>query len=304
MDKELKSKSLFQRLDEAVPGLSKAQRRIALYIKAHYEAAAVETAARMARACQVSESTVVRFADQLGYDGYPELQAALAEELKSSLSLPERMNLMNQLDDHKRADFLGYVYEHDIRLLRQAKQERDNEAFESAVEALLKSERVYIVGVRSAAPLCQFLAYYLSLFLPDVRRVAPGASSEMLESLLPIGEKDVLLAISFPRYSDRTMRAMAFARDKGAKVLGVSDRKSSPIAAFCDTLLTVPCDMLALADSIVPAFSLVTALIAAAADRSGDRIRRHLHLLEEARESYDKKDSKEFHNRWETEYES
>lgn len=304
METQADSGSVFTRLETAEPYFSKAQRRLAAYIREHYETAAVETAARMAKACQVSESTVVRFAIQLGYDGYPEFQAALVEDLKQSLSLPERVNLMNYLDPAKKADFLGYVYEHDIALLRRAKKDRDMDAFEACVEALLKSGRIFIVGVRSAAPLGQFLAYYLSLFLPDVRQVYPGASSEMVERLLPIGENDMLLGISFPRYSSRTLRAMAFARSRGATVIGLTDRPSSPLASYCDTLLTVPCDMLALADSIIPAFSLVTALIAAAADRSADRIQEHLDLLEQARDSYDKADKLSEHQAWEAEYES
>lgn len=296
--------SLSERLEKMAPAMSKAQRRIAQYIKEHYEAASGDTAARVGRACQVSESTVVRFAIQLGYAGYPEFQAALREDLKRSLTLPERMNLMSFMDPAKKADFLGYVYEHDIQLLRRAKRERDGDAFEATVQALLSSERIFIAGVRSAAPLGQFLAYYLSLFLPDVRQVFPGASSEMVERLLPITAKDMLLGISFPRYSSRTVRCMAFAQSRGAKVIGLTDRRNSPLAEYSEILLTVPCDMLALADSIIPAFSLVTALIAAAADRAGERIAERVNLLEQARASYDKKDLSAKALRWEAEYES
>ena len=296
--------SVRERLKEAAPGFSKAQRRIAEYIEEHYEAAAKQTAARVGRACHVSESTVVRFAHQLGYAGYPEFQAALLEDLKQSLSLEERMNMMHYIAPEQKADFLSYVYEHDIRLLRQAKKERDPAAFEAAVDALLRSERVFIAGVRSAAPLCQFLAYYLSFFLSDVRRIRPGASGEMVENLLPISENDLLFAISFPRYSQRTVRSMAFARSRGAKVIALTDRPTSPLAEYSDVLLTVPCDMLSLADSVVPAFSLVTALVAAAAERSADKGREHVILLEQARQSYDEKNLRNKSYQWEAEYES
>lgn len=301
LDKNL---SVTARMEQFYASMSKAQRRIASYVKEHYDTAAHATAARLGKACQVSESTVVRFAIQLGYEGYPEFQAALREELKESLSLPERMQMMRYLDPAEKADFLAYVYEHDIQLLRRAKQQRDGEAFEKTVNALLAARRVFIVGVRSAAPLGQFLSYYLSLFLSDVRQVMPGASAEMLEKVLPIDEKDVLFGISFPRYSARTLRVMDFACSRGAKVIGLTDRPGSPLAEYSEILLTVPCDMLALADSIVPAFSLVTALIAAAAERSKEQIAEHMRLLEQAKASYDKKDAEAEYYLWEGEYES
>ena len=302
--KNSEEQGLFDRLTRHESMFSKGQKRIAQYVKEHYELVASETAARVGQACQVSESTVVRFAILLGYDGYPEFQSALLEELKQSLSIPQRMNVFAKLGAEEKSDFLAYVYDHDIQMLRKARKDRDPQAFHACVDALLSAKRIFIVGVRSSAPLAQFLAYYLSLFLPDVRAILPGASSEMVERLLPMDMDDVLLGISFPRYSARTVRAMAFAQSRGAAVVGITDQNNSPLAAYCDTLLTVPCDMLALADSLTPAFSLITALIAGAAERVPDKVAASLNFLESASESFNQRVQEPERSQWEAEYES
>lgn len=293
-----------QRFALLAPQFSKGQMRIAEYMQKNFVDVAYETAARVAAATGVSESTVVRFAIFLGYDGYPEFQSALIEELKETLSLPDRMNILAKLTPNQRSDFQSYVFEHDIELLRLANKNRDIEAFDQFIDSILLSKRVYITGVRSSAPLAGFLAYYLGFFLNDVRVILPGASSEMLEKILTINEEDCLIGISFPRYSERTLRTMAFAKDRKAIVCGITDRPTSPLAEYCTTLLTVPCDMMAIADSLTPAFSLITAIIAAASEKSGNRVEKSLDILTLAKNRFEQQDHKEVFGSWEAEYES
>ena len=259
---------LLVRLNKNYKTLSKGQKQLAAYITENYDRAAFITASKMGRIVGVSESTVVRFAYALGYDGYPELQKSLQELIRNKLTSVQRIQLTGDLQPN---DVLRSVLKSDVSNIRATIDSIDNASFNAAINALLEAKKVYIVGLMSAAPLAQFLAYYLGFVMDNVVMVS-GAMGNIYEDLFRISSEDVCIGISFPRYSNRTIDALDFARGKGATIIAITDSVSSPIAEKAEHALIARSDMAGFADSLVAPLSVVNALLAALSMRYKDSV--------------------------------
>ncbi|MDD2374062.1 MAG: MurR/RpiR family transcriptional regulator [Eubacteriales bacterium] len=279
------SNSLMNRISQQMSSMSKGQKSIASFILNHYEQAAYLTAARIGEEAGVSESTVVRFAMELGFEGYPHFQKELQEELKVRLTSAQRMKASFKLAG--REDILGAVLQSDIEKLRRTSDKLDREQFNQAVDAILSARRIYILGVRSAAPLASFLGFYFNLIFDNIRLVHTTSVSEMFEQILPVGKGDVVVAISFPRYSKRTIKAMTYARSTGATVVAITDKAESPVSENSDISLLAPSDMMSFVDSLVAPLSVINALIAAIGFKRQEHVIETLEKLEHIWDEYD-----------------
>lgn len=244
---------------------SKGQKRIAEYILKEYDKAAFQTAGVLGKTVQVSESTVVRFAAILGYDGYPEMQKALQEMVLNRLTSVQRIEVGESRIAE--GDVLTSVLQADTDRIRTTLDEIDRSAFEGAVEALLSCRRIYILGVRSSSALAYFLSYYFHYMFDDVRLLTSASDSEMLEQIVRISPSDVLIGISFPRYSSATVRAMEYGRKAGATTIALTDCVSSPLARSADYPLCAKSGMVSLVDSMVAPMSVINALVVCVAKR-------------------------------------
>lgn len=267
---------LLVRLNKNYKTLSKGQKQLAAYITENYDRAAFITASKMGRIVGVSESTVVRFAYALGYDGYPELQKSLQELIRNKLTSVQRIQLTGDLQPN---DVLRSVLKSDVSNIRATIDLIDNASFNAAINALLEAKKVYIVGLMSAAPLAQFLAYYLGFVMDNVVMVS-GAMGNIYEDLFRISSEDVCIGISFPRYSNRTIDALDFARGKGATIIAITDSVSSPIAEKAEHALIARSDMAGFADSLVAPLSLINAIIVACSLRRREQVSNTLSQLE------------------------
>jgi len=252
-------KDLAKRIRQALPTMSKSHKRIAEFICTNYDKAAYMTAAQMMEAVNISESTVVRFAYGLGFDGYPQLQKALQETVRNKLTMLQRMEMTSELAP---AEVLRTVFKADISNLRSTLEELDPACFEQVVGEVCSARRVYIMGARSSAPLAQFMGYYLNFVLSNVTVVTSGVN-DLLEQLMHIGTGDVLVAVSFPRYSKRAVEAVRYAKERGAVIVAITDGAASPLAEFSSYLLPAHSSLATFVDSLVAAFSIANALIAA-----------------------------------------
>lgn len=244
---------------------SKGQRRIAAYILESYDKAAFQTARDLGNNVQVSESTVVRFATQLGYDGYPEMQKALQGMVLNRLTSVQRMELGTKR--LRQEDVLNSVLQADMERIRTTGEKIDRDAFAGAVEALLNAHTIYILGVRSSSALSSFLCYYLRYMFEDVRLITAASASEVFEQIARISPRDALVGISFPRYSSVAVQAMKYGHNAGAKTVALTDCAASPLAAHADFLLEAKSDMVSLVDSLIAPMSVINALIVAVAER-------------------------------------
>ncbi|WP_031474384.1 MurR/RpiR family transcriptional regulator [Agathobaculum desmolans] len=276
---------LINKIQSELPGFSKGQKQIARYILEHYDKAAFMTASRLGTTVGVSESTVVRFATELGYDGYPHLQRALQEMIRNKLTSVQRMEVSS--DRMGGRDVLQTVLHADMDMIRQTLDELDRDAFQGAVDALIGAKRIYILGVRSSSALSNFLGFYFNLLFENVRLVHTNSVSEIFEQMLRIGPGDVVFGVSFPRYSKRTLSAMQYARDRGARVIALTDSRLSPLARVADHLLLARSDMASFVDSLVAPLSVVNALIAAVGMSRRDEIEQTFNKLERIWEEYD-----------------
>ena len=267
---------LLVRLNKNYKTLSKGQKQLAAYITENYDRAAFITASKMGRIVGVSESTVVRFAYALGYDGSPELQKSLQELIRNKLTSVQRIQLTGDLQPN---DVLRSVLKSDVSNIRATIDSIDNASFNAAINALLEAKKVYIVGLMSAAPLAQFLAYYLGFVMDNVVMVS-GAMGNIYEDLFRISSEDVCIGISFPRYSNRTIDALDFARGKGATIIAITDSVSSPIAEKAEHALIARSDMAGFADSLVAPLSLINAIIVACSLRRREQVSNTLSQLE------------------------
>jgi len=267
------------------PTFSKGQRRIADYITKNYDKAAFMTAGRLGEAAGVSESTVVRFAADLGYDGYPSMRKALQELIKNRLTTVQRIEVARGMIS--KGDILENVLTSDIEKIRYTLDDIDHAAFEKAVDAIVGAKSIYVIGLRSSSALAGFLGFYLNLLFPDVRIVNQSAASEIYEQVLHISKGDTCIAISFPRYSRRTIMATQFAKDKGASVIGITDTESSLVAHIADIKLYARSEMLSFLDSLVAPLSLINALVVAAADRADYDLESNFEKLEKIWAEYD-----------------
>ena len=261
------AKSILHTIEGNLGDFSKGQKRIAGYILENYDKAAFMTASKLGKLVGVSESTVVRFATVLGYDGYPSMQRALQEMIRSRLTSPQRIQQAGELLDQD--DMLGAVLDTDIENLREMEAHADRDAFNDAVERIQKARNIYILGVRSSSFVAGYLNFYMHLLFENVTLVQSNAAGEILEQLFRIGPEDVLIAISFPRYSKVTINTVKFARDRGATIIAMTDNDLSPIYQMSDAALLAPCEMISFVDSMAAPVSVINALLLALANRVG-----------------------------------
>ena len=276
---------LITKIQSELPGFSKGQKQIARFILEHYDKAAFMTASRLGVTVGVSESTVVRFATELGYDGYPHLQRALQEMIRNKLTSVQRMEVAG--DRMGGRDVLQTVLHADMDMIRVTLDEIDRDAFQGAVDALMGAMRIYILGVRSSSALASFLGFYFNLLFENVTLVHTNSVSEIFEQVLRVGPGDVMFGISFPRYSKRTLSAMKYARDRGARVIALTDSQLSPLARVADHVLLARSDMASFVDSLVAPLSVVNALIVAVGMSRRDEIEQTFNKLERIWEEYD-----------------
>ncbi|MBQ7129829.1 MAG: MurR/RpiR family transcriptional regulator [Oscillospiraceae bacterium] len=271
-------------LQEKAPSFSKGQRRIAQYITEAYDKAAFMTANRLGKTVGVSESTVVRFAVDLGFDGYPSMQKAMQEMVLNRLTSVQRIEVANdRLGDQ---DVISMVLHSDMEKLRQTGETIDRAEFTAAVNAILKAKRVYILGVRSVAPLANFLGYYLNYMFNNVHVVSGFSAGEMFEKIVGVNSEDVVIAFSFPRYSSSTTKGAQYCRSAGATVIGFTDSKLSPLGQCSDHTLIAKSDMVSLVDSLVAPLSIINALIVAIAAKREKELSRTFANLERIWDEY------------------
>ena len=263
---------------------SKGQKRIAAFILESYDKAAFMTASKLGQTVNVSESTVVRFAAELGYDGYPDMQKSLQKMIRSRLTSVQRIEMAN---DQIGNDVVSSVLRSDVAMIRSTLEELDRIRFNSAVDAILRAKKIYIMGVRSSAAISRFLAFHFNLIFDNVREVSANSVSEVFEQILRVDEGDVIIGVSFPRYSSRTVKAMQYARDRGATVIAITDSEVSPVAAKANITLTAKSDMVSFVDSLVAPLSLVNALIVAVSQKRNQDVANTFEHLEQIWEEYD-----------------
>lgn len=271
-------------LQERATTFSKGQRAIARYITESYDKAAFMTASKLGRTVGVSESTVVRFAVELGYDGYPTMQKAMQEMVLNRLTSVQRIEVANdRIGDQ---DILSLVLQSDMEQLRKTVSSVDRKDFSAAVNAILDARRIYVLGVRSASALASFLGYYLNLMFEDVHTITASGTGQVLEKLISAGPDDVVIAFSYPRYSTSTVTGASFCHSKGAKIVAMTDSRTSPLGQTSDFVLQTKSNMASLVDSLVAPLSVVNALVVALAARREEKLAKTFSRLEEIWEKY------------------
>lgn len=272
------------RINEKFNKMSKGHKKIALYIIDHYEQAAFMTAAKLGKAVGISESTVVRFAYALGYEGYPEFQEALAEWVKNKLNTVQEIG--EKYGNSTQSELLVSVLNSDMEKIRDTIDHVDPQAFETAVNIILNAKQVYLIGVRSCKPLAEFLYFYLNMIRGGVILLGSTNTSEIFEQMLRIDEKDAIIGISFPRYSMRTLKAMELANDRNAKVITITDTIHSPMCLYSSCNLMARSDMVSIVDSLVAPLSLINALVIALCLKRPNDVRKNLENLEYIWDNY------------------
>lgn len=278
------SNEILKRIEENYNGFSKRQKLLADYITKNYDKAAFLTAAKLGSAVGVSESTVVRFATELGYKGYPGFQKALEELVRTKLNSIQRMEVT--YGRITQSEILESVLHSDIDKIKLTLANIDQNAFEMAVDTILNARKIYIVGIRSCAPLAEFLSFYLNLICDNVVPVHTNASSEVFEQMIRISEEDVIIGISFPRYSMRTLKALEFASNRKAKVITLTDSIHSPINLYSSCNLIARSDMASIVDSLVAPLSVINALVVALCMKKQNEVITTLETLEEIWDEY------------------
>ena len=275
---------LMGKIQSRLPEFSKGQRLIARYIIDHYDKAAFMTASRLGATVCVSESTVVRFATELGYSGYPYLQRALQEMIRNKLTAVQRMEVTT--DRLGNQDILRTVLNSDVEKIRMTLDEINRDDFSAIVEEILAAKHIYILGVRSSAALSSFIGFYFNLMFDNVRLIHTNSASEMFEQILRVGEGDIVIGVSFPRYSKRTLQALQYSHSSGAKVVALTDSRLSPLSRFADYTLIAKSDMVSFVDSLVAPLSVINALIVAPGMRKKDQISEAFNKLENIWDEY------------------
>lgn len=270
---------LSNRINERYGSMSKGQKLLATYITDNYDKAVFLTAAKLGEVVGVSESTVVRFATNLGYKGYPEFQKALEELVRNKLNSIQRMEVT--YGRISQSQILETVLQSDADNIKNTLETIDQNAFELAVETILNANNIYIIGIRSCAPLASFLAFYLNLMFEQVHLLHTNSSSELFEQMVRIGKEDVIIGISFPRYSMRTLKAMEFANNRNAKVITLTDSVHSPMNLYSSCNLIAKSDMASIVDSLVAPLSVINALIVALCMKKQTEVADTLEMLEE-----------------------
>lgn len=275
---------LSNRINDAYGKLSKGQKLLATYITDNYDKAVFLTAAKLGDVVGVSESTVVRFATHLGYKGYPEFQSALEELVRNKLNSIQRMEVTyGRISQSK---ILESVLKSDAEKIQSTLEKIDENAFELAVDTILSAKHIYIIGIRSCAPLASFLSFYFTLMFPNVHLIQTSSSSEIFEQMVRIGKEDVIIGISFPRYSMRTLKAMEFANNRSAKVITLTDSVHSPMNLYSSCNLIADSDMASIVDSLVAPLSVINALIVALCMKKQGEVAQTLEMLEDIWDEY------------------
>lgn len=276
---ENSTNELLIRMEEKYKKMSKGQKRLADYVTENYDKAVFLTAARLGEVVGVSESTVVRFATQLGYKGYPGFQKALEELVRNKLNSIQRMEVT--YGRISQSEILETVLQSDIEKIKLTLTGIDQKAFELAIDTILSAKRIYVVGIRSCAPLASFLCFYLNLVCENVTAVNTNSSSEIFEQLIRINEEDVIIGISFPRYSMRTLKALEFASNRKAKVITLTDSVHSPMNLYSSCNLIARSDMASIVDSLVAPLSVINALVVALCMKKQKEVVNTLETLEQ-----------------------
>jgi len=278
-------RDLLNLIEDHYPKFSKGQRRIADYILKSYDKAAYMTASKLGTLVDVSESTVVRFAIELGYEGYPDMQRAMQEFVRTKLTSFQRIEVTNNLIGD--GDLLEKVLSSDIEKIKHTCENIDRASFNGAVDAVVKAKRIFIIGIKSSSNLAGFLNHNLRMIFDDVKLLQTTSGSELFEQLIGINKDDVLIAISFPRYSKSVKNAVEFAKNAGADVIALTDTEQSPIAPSADQLLLAESDMASFVDSLVAPLSIINALVVAVAKKKQDELKDRLSQLEQIWDEYD-----------------
>lgn len=277
------SKYLISHIQSQYTRFSKGQKLIAQYILKNYDKVAFMTACKLGEAVGVSESTVVRFANTLGYSGYPKLQDALQEVIKNKLTTVQRVDMVKEFNDD--SAILKKIVKSDMDNIKDTLEEIDEKAFEEAANRILKAKRIYIVGMRSSFTIAQYLGFYLGIILDSVHVIRTDMG-DAFEQVVKINEDDVLIAISFPRYSKKSYQIVSYAKEKGAHIVSLTDSPFAPVASFTDNLLLVKSNMVSFVDSLVPALSIANALIVSVGMKEKEDIKQHFDDLEAIWEKY------------------
>ena len=268
---------------QQMPQFSKGQKRIAAYILEHYDKAAFMTASRLGQMVEVSESTVVRFAAQLGYEGYTEMQRDLRELIRGKLTSIQRIEVTNDIIGNQ--DVVSTVMQSDMEKIRLTMEEIDRDSFQAAVDAIVNAKKIYILGTRSSGSLAGFMSFYCGLMFDNVVHVGESANQEIFDQIVQVGHGDVTIGLSFPRYSRRTVRAINFAHERGSKVIAITDSASNSMAKAADYVLLAKSDMASFVGSLVAPLSLINSLLVAIA-RSKSDVVDHFERLEHIWEEY------------------
>ena len=276
--------NLISSLMQERESMSKSHKKIADFICNHYDKAAFMTAAKLGEEVGVSESTVVRFATELGYDGYPEFQHMLKEFIKNKLTAVQRMEITSSKFAEK--DILSTVLTSDIDKLRRTMETVSVADFTEAINTISSSERIYVLGARTCFSIANFLGFYLSLMSYDARLITTNSASETFEQIFDADSGDAIIAISYPRYSRRTLNAVKYAHDKGSKVIAITDSELSPIYPYADHKIIASSDMSNFADSLVAPLSIINAIIVALVMRNEEKIARKFTELENIWDEY------------------
>ena len=278
------AKSILHTIESNMKGFSKGQKKIAEYILGNYDKAAFMTASKLGKLVGVSESTVVRFASELGYDGYPSMQRALQEMIRSRLTSTQRIKATGDMLSGQ--DLLSAVVHSDIDKLRMVVDEMDREDFNRVGDEIMKARRIYILGTRSSTFVAGYLNFYMHLMFDNVTLVQTSAAGEMPEQLFRIGPGDVMVAITFPRYSKVTKNTVQFAKDRGATIIAITDSELSPVYQLADVSLLVPSEMFSFVDSLVAPMSIINALLVALGYRKNGEVSATFAQLEDIWDEY------------------
>ena len=280
----MEEKDIISRMNDRFMKMSKGHKAIASFISDHYDEAAFLTAAKIGSTVGVSESTVVRFATALGYEGYPEFQKALADWVQSKLNRVQKIG--TKYKNNSQSEVIHSVLTADIEKINDTITNLDPNAFSDAVDIILNSETVYVCGLRSCEPLADFLQFYLNMIRGNVVLLKTTSVTEMFEQMIRINERDCIIGISFPRYSMRTLKAMEFAKDRRAKIITITDSIHSPMNLYSSCNLLARSDMVSIVDSLVAPLSLINALVVALCLKVPDSVKNNLETLETVWNNY------------------
>jgi len=290
---------ILEQIDQKYDGLSKSHKAIADYILESYDKAQYLTANKLAAVTGVSEATVVRFTTEIGFTGYPAFQQALKEELKSKLTSVQRLDYTDRFQDDSQA--VNDVMKTDIDNVKETLANIDQKKMNEAVETILGARKIYIMGIRSSATLSEFMHFYMTVLFDDVVQVRSNCTNELFEQVMPITEDDVLIGISFPRYSARTINSMAYAHKRGAKTIAITDRDKTPMTEHADISLFATSSMASFVDSLTAPLSLINALLVTLGMHRKDHIKSSFESLETLWSQYkvyetgrDRKDNDDF----------